>query len=158
MSRFVVAEALTTLRRRRAPVGADTPRANPPRANPPRANAPRADAPRTNVGWSSPIKLGDNVRIQAREGHRAVVQQLQPGMWVIAEVPQKSMEIGLGIVLAPLFQRALRRVFQRRPATPATPAAEPLALPPAENRIAPWAQPEDIAGMPISLYLPGGRR
>jgi hypothetical protein len=53
--------------------------------------------------YSAPIDLNSRLRIQARQGYRAGVIELRPGLFLVAEVPDapSQLEFG-GALLAPL--------------------------------------------------------
>ena len=72
--------------------------------------------------WSPPAKLGRNMRLQASQGHRAAVIELKPGLFLVAELPERvaRSEFGVAAVLAPLVVKAASKAIQRRQQTPPT--------------------------------------
>lgn len=113
--------------------------------------------------WSPAIALGPNLKMKARKGFRAAVVEVKPGLFVVAEVPERSVEFGLGpLLLAPALVKTLGRAFRRGqagqgqpgvqqqsasppPALPAPPARPALPGPTAEDdRLARWLD-DDIA-------------
>ena len=72
--------------------------------------------PREDDEWGPLTRLGQQLRIQARRGHRAAVVELQPGMFLVAEVPEESLrpEVGVAPLLAPLLTLAAQRALMRR--------------------------------------------
>jgi hypothetical protein len=98
--------------------------------------------------WGKPVDLGPNLKVRARNGFRAAVVEVKPGLFVVAEVPNTSVEFGFGpLLLAPALVKTLGRVFQRqRPAGHGAEAAQrpglfqpPLALPgPEPEGLARW--------------------
>lgn len=102
MSRFVDVDDLDSLRRSRRMR----------RERPVREEELGVELPRV---WSRHTALGPNLRIQARAGFRAAIVEVKPGLFVVAEVPQKSVEIGFGpLVLAPALVKTVGRVMQQR--------------------------------------------
>ena len=72
--------------------------------------------------WSPPAKMGTHMRIQASQGHRAAVIELKPGLFLVAELPERvaRSEFGVAAVLAPLVVKAASKAIQRRQQTPPT--------------------------------------
>lgn len=70
--------------------------------------------------WGPVTKLGEHTRIQARTGHRAAVVRLQPGMYLVAEVPEVSLDVDFGAapLLAPLLTVAAFRALQQHQSRP----------------------------------------
>ncbi len=70
--------------------------------------------------WSPPAKLGRHMRLQARQGHRAAVIELRPGLFLVAELPERvaRSEFGVASVLAPLVVKAASKAIQHRQQTP----------------------------------------
>jgi hypothetical protein len=104
--------------------------------------------------WSPAISLGPNLKMKARKGFRAAVVEVKPGLFVVAEVPERSVEFGLGpLLLAPALVKTLGRAFRRRQAGQDSPgvqqqSASPPALPPPPARPAlpgPTADDERLA-------------
>jgi hypothetical protein len=78
--------------------------------------------------WGKPVALGPNLKVRARKGFRAAVVEVKPGLFVVAEVPNTSVEFGFGpLLLAPALVKTLGRVFQRR--SPAGHGAEAAQRP-----------------------------
>ena len=98
--------------------------------------------------WGPRMKLGENLRLRVRAGFRAAVCQLRPGLYLIAEVPEPSVELGFGpLLLAPALVKTLGRTLRRDAAPPAPqppPAPPALPAPRRESRLAAWLD-EDIA-------------
>ncbi|MCB9779733.1 MAG: hypothetical protein H6742_14305 [Alphaproteobacteria bacterium] len=114
--------------------------------------------------WSPAIALGPNLKMKARKGFRAAVVEVKPGLFVVAEVPERSVEFGLGpLLLAPALVKTLGRAFRRgqagqgqagvqqqsaSPAPQALPAPQPRAALPGptadDDRLARWLD-DDIA-------------
>jgi hypothetical protein len=114
--------------------------------------------------WSPAIALGPNLKMKARKGFRAAVVEVKPGLFVVAEVPERSVEFGLGpLLLAPALVKTLGRAFRRGQAgqgqagvqqQPASPAPQALPAPPPraalpgptadDDRLARWLD-DDIA-------------
>lgn len=107
-------------------------------------------------GWGPHVALGPNVRVQAREGFRVGVVEVKPGLFVLAEVPERSVEFGLGpLLLAPALVKTLGRamqgstghrasVQQQSASRPLLPWRQPAALPAPPERLARWLD-DDIA-------------
>lgn len=95
--------------------------------------------------WGPRMKLGENLRLRVRMGFRAAVCQLRPGLYLVAEVPEPSVELGFGpLLLAPALVKTLGRTLRRNAAAPAPPPAPPALPAPRESRLAAWLD-EDIA-------------
>lgn len=98
--------------------------------------------------WSPAVALGPNLKMKARKGFRAAVVEVKPGLFVVAEVPERSVEFGLGpLLLAPALVKTLGRAFRRGQAgqgqpgvqqqqAPSQPAPQPAALPAPQPRAA----------------------
>lgn len=127
----------------------------PPRAAPRREAEEEPEEVPEDFGavrsWGPRMKLGENLRLRVRLGFRAAVCQIRPGLYLVAEVPEPSVELGFGpLLLAPALVKTLGRtlkgvragqgqpVVQQQPAPPALPAPRP------ERRLAPWLD-DDIA-------------
>ncbi len=104
--------------------------------------------------WSAAIALGPNLKMKARKGFRAAVVEVKPGLFVVAEVPERSVEFGLGpLLLAPALFKTLGRAFRRDRAGQGQPgvqqqSASPPSLPPPPARPAlpgPTAEDERLA-------------
>ena len=86
--------------------------------------------------WGAAMPLGRRMKLRVREGHRAAVMEWQPGLYVVAEVPERvarreerRVEMGLVPLVPLLVKGAINRAVQRQgeqaaPAspTPVTPA------------------------------------
>lgn len=73
--------------------------------------------------WSPAISVGPNIRLQARRGRQAAVMEVQPGVWIVADMDQQKLQQAdkpgapeLGIVpaliapaLVAIVNRALRK-------------------------------------------------
>ncbi len=88
--------------------------------------------------WGPFVKLGRSLRLQAKARHRAAVVELRPGLYLVAEVPEKSLrpEFGVLPLLAPLVVTAARAALNNRKRRPKRPE-----LP---GPVAEWADEEDI--------------
>ena len=88
--------------------------------------------------WGPFVKLERVLRLQARAGHRAAVVELRSGLYLVAEVPERSLrpEFGVLPVLAPLVISAARSALSNRPQRPRRPE-----LP---GPVASWADEEDL--------------
>ena len=111
-------------------------------------------SPRRDETWGPLTRLGDNLRVQARRGHRAAVVELQPGMYIVAEVPEEMVRPQIGILplLAPLLMLAANRALKRRMKEQRYAESEVVYEPPPAPRPrqltgptapAPWVSPED---------------
>ena len=90
------------------------------------------------------MKLGENLRLRVRLGFRAAVCQIRPGLYLVAEVPEPSVELGFGpLLLAPALVKTLGRTLRKEAAAPA-PARPALPAPRPERRLAAWLD-DDIA-------------
>lgn len=98
-------------------------------------------------GWGPLVAVGDSLRVQARDGRRAAVILLRPGLFLVAELPESQVQSEFGIlpILAPLMLRAAARSLTQ-PAAPV--AAPPPALPgpvvPTSTELG-WADADDVA-------------
>jgi hypothetical protein len=92
--------------------------------------------------WSRHIGLGQNLRLQAKKGHRAAVVQLRPGLWLVAAVQEETLrtEVGVLPLLAPLLITAASRAMKQK--KPILPKALKKDDPPVE-----WADSEDVQAM-----------
>ncbi len=81
--------------------------------------------------WSPPARMGTQLRIQAKAGHRAAVIELKPGLYLVAQVPDSAArpEFGLAPLLAPLMVKAASRVMTRRQARQAQQPGEQAQRP-----------------------------
>lgn len=88
------------------------------------------------------MPLGEQLRLQARRGHRAAVVQLRPGLWLVAAVPEETLrtEVGVLPLLAPLLVTAANRAINQKKAI--LPKALKKQEPPVE-----WADSEDVRAM-----------
>lgn len=66
--------------------------------------------------WGPLTRLGQQMRVQARRGYRAAVVELQPGMFLVAEVPEEALKPEVGVVplLAPLLTMAASRALRKK--------------------------------------------
>lgn len=95
-------------------------------------------ARKTRERWGPFVNLGRNLRLQARSGHRAAVVEIRKGLFLVAEVPEKSLKPEFGILplLAPLLVTAARSALKgkkRKPRRPELPGP-----------VAEWADEEDM--------------
>ncbi len=106
--------------------------------------------PQARAEWGPLTRLSDNIRIQARRGHRAAVVELQPGMHIVAEVPEEMVRTQVGVLplLAPLLMLAANRALKRRMKEERTAEQVVYEPPPPQlmgpSRPAPWVAPEDM--------------
>ena len=90
-----------------------------PRLQRARQQLSRSHAQQAGGGrWSPPARMGTQLRIQAKAGHRAAVVELKPGLYLVAQVPDSATrpEFGLAPLLAPLMVKAASRVMAHRQA------------------------------------------
>lgn len=117
----------------------------------PVAADPRRHAP-PDPSWGPLTRLGQQLRVQAKRGYRAAVVELQPGLYLVGEVPEASLrpEFGAVPMLAPLLtlaaSRALRRRERRAEATvyEAPAVYEPPQRLPGPAVPARWVDAEDL--------------
>lgn len=91
--------------------------------------------------WGAMKELGPNIRVQAREGSRAVAVKLRDGLWIVGDLPDWAPErfgadaIGAGVVdaaagglteLVKLIQSAMEKQRAKREAAKAS--AEPAEV------------------------------
>jgi hypothetical protein len=123
--------------------------------------------------WGPLTRMSDQLRVQARRGHRAAVIELQPGMYIVAEVSEEMVQPRFGVLplLAPLVvvaaNRALQEHLRRQDAAQAEPAAvyeppPPPALPAPRQIAGPvvpgrWASPEDVEAVIAGCRCKRGR-
>jgi len=92
--------------------------------------------------WSPAIALGPNLKMKARKGFRAAVVEVKPGLFVVAEVPERSVEFGLGpLLLAPALVKTLGRAFRRGQAGQGQPGVQQQSASPPPALPAPSARP-----------------
>ena len=97
--------------------------------------------------WSPAVALGPNLKMKARKGFRAAVVEVKPGLFVVAEVPERSVEFGLGpLLLAPALVKTLGRAFRRRQAGQGQPGVQQQQPP---------SQPAALPAPPPRAALPG---
>ena len=101
---------------------------------------PRAPA------WGPLTRMGQQLRVQARAGFRAAVIELEPGLYLVAEVPEEALRPQFGVFpllgtwLAAAAAKALARRTSKRQPQP-TAVYEPSPSTPR------WAQAaETVAG------------
>lgn len=68
--------------------------------------------------WNTPSRVGRHLCIQAAVGYRAAVIELRPGLFLVAEMPERVASPDFGVVpfLAPLMLKAAKRAID--PVTP----------------------------------------
>ena len=97
--------------------------------------------------WGPMIPLGSHLRLQAHRGYRGAVVELEPGLYLVAEVPNETLRSEFGVVplLASLLTATAARSLQRRSAAPPpAPVVAPAPWMPAPQL--PWApDPEPTA-------------
>jgi hypothetical protein len=101
---------------------------------------------RERVRWGPFVNLGRNVRLQSKVGHRAAVVEIRKGLFLVAEVPEKTLrpEFGVLPLLAPLLVTAARSALKgkkRKPRRPELPGP-----------IAEWADEEDVDAVVESCH------
>jgi hypothetical protein len=101
--------------------------------------------------WSPPAKMGSHMRIQAAQGHRAAVIALRPGLFLVAELPERvaRSEFGVAAILAPLVVKAASKAIQLRQQT--DPTQRPLyeLLHRGEGQGQGQVQAQDRQGQPL---------
>ena len=112
-------------------------------------------------GWGPDVEAGSNLRVRARKGFRAAVVEVKPGLYVVAEVPERAVEFGFGpLLLAPALAKTLGRAFRRNAQKGSVVQHKPrrLALPgPTEDDEAGgddlprWLDDEDAAELGCAL-------
>lgn len=115
-----------------------------------------APSPVPNQEWGPLTRLGQQLRVQAKRGFRAAVVELQPGLFLVAEVPEASLrpQFGLVPVLAPLPTLAAARALRRRARREAE-AEVVYEAPQAEPQVpAWWASPQAEAAAPVRWASP----
>lgn len=78
-------------------------------------------------GWGQVSRISANLRIQPKAGLRAAVMELKPGLYIVAEVPDRALEerddLGGPIKMATKITRAVK---------------DALDNPPSENQVGAW--------------------
>ncbi len=111
-------------------------------------------------GWGPLIAVGDGLRVQARDGQRAAVIPLRPGLYLVAELPEAQVQAEVGVlpILAPLMVRAATRALTQPAPSPAAPALPaPVAPTPHAPTALGWADASDVAEV-IGCQRCGRRR
>ena len=89
---------------------------------------------RRRARWGPVARAGSNLRVQAREGVRAMVAELRPGLWVVAELDEATAQDTTGFLplLAPVIIKTITRATkgESKPAKPV--------------KGVPWAEAEDV--------------
>lgn len=76
--------------------------------------------------WGKPAKLGQHLQVRARDGFRAAIVEVKPGLYVVAEVPQSAVEFGFGpLLLAPALVKTLAKAFRKNRHAPEAPQIPP---------------------------------
>ncbi|MCB9686022.1 MAG: hypothetical protein H6738_24490 [Alphaproteobacteria bacterium] len=106
---------------------------------------------REDRDWGPLTRLGQQMRVQARRGYRAAVVELQPGMYLVAEVPEDALKPEVGVVplLAPLLTMAAARALKKRKRHEQEP--EPTQV----RRVVEVVEPQVIYEPPPPRQLPG---
>lgn len=104
--------------------------------------------------WGPMVRLGHFLQLQAAEGHRAAVVPLRPGLYLVAEVPERATRPELGVLplLAPLVVRAATKALHQPMSLAKERVARALLPGPAPEPDTPtaavgWLDPDDIAGV-----------
>jgi|GEM_PF-3523504 len=107
--------------------------------------------------WSEVVPLGENIRIQAKEGYRGAYAELRPGLYLVAELRTEGLEGEFGRKVRPedvaseifrVSSQALNTFMPRQQAQPQQAAAQPTtqALPaPQAQRALPAPQQQYAA-------------
>ncbi|MEO0602010.1 MAG: hypothetical protein AAF211_11285 [Myxococcota bacterium] len=101
--------------------------------------------------WGPMTPVGAHLRLQAHRGFRGAVVELEPGLYLVAEVPNEALrpEFGAIPMLASLLTASAARALQRQP-----PTAAPSPSPWLPQLQLPWAP----APEPTSLLAGFGPR
>lgn len=79
------------------------------------------------------LELSDRVRFQAKHGYRAAALPLQPGVWVVTEVPDEGEYGVVPLMLTPLLVSAVQQYLKQGGGLPVPhrrpPASEPDSTP-----------------------------
>ena len=121
--------------------------------------------------WSEVVPLGENIRIQAKEGYRGAYMELRPGLYLVAELRTEGLEGEFGSKVRPqdvaseifrVSSQAINSFIPRQQSQPQQAAAQPTttqALPaPQAQRALPapqqqYAQPQQqYATVPQQQY------
>jgi len=100
----------------------------------------------TSSTWGPMTPVGQHLRLQAHRGYRGAVVELEPGLYLVAEVPNEALrpEFGAIPLLASLLTTTAARALQRQAPTPA-PAPAPSPWVPQPQR--PWAPAPEPTSM-----------
>ena len=116
--------------------------------------SPATSTPASTPGWNPPGAMGNNLRVQARAGHRAAVMELRSGLYLVADVTSEVLMPStqgedVGAVLPGLMAKAaitaIRNRRERR--QNALTALQPRELP---GPTSPPLQMHGVAGLPWS--------
>ena len=116
-------------------------------------------------GWSDVVPLGENIRIQARDGYRGAYVEIRPGLYVVAELRTEGLEGEFGRKVRPqdvaseifrVSSQALNTFMPRQQAQRQQAAAQPTtsqALPaPQAQRALPAPQQQYATAAPTQQY------
>ena len=129
--------------------------------------------------WSEAVPLGENIRIQAKDGYRGAYMELRPGLYVVAELRTEGLEGEFGRKVRPqdvaseifrVSSQAMNAFMPRQQAQPQQQAApQPTttqSLPPQQTQRAlpapqqqyaqpqqPYAQPQQQYAQPQQQYV-----
>jgi len=104
--------------------------------------------------WSEAVPLGENIRIQAKDGYRGAYMELRPGLYVVAELRTEGLEGEFGRKVRPqdvaseifrVSSQAMNAFMPKQQAQPQQAAAQPTttqALPAPQAQRALPAQPQ----------------
>ena len=104
---------------------------------------------RGNRRWSEAVPLGENIRIQAKDGYRGAYVEIRPGLYVVAELRTEGLEDEFGRKVRPedvaseifrVSSQALntfmpRRQTQAQPAAAQPTTTQPLPAPQAQRAL-----------------------
>lgn len=67
-------------------------------------------------GWGPKVDLGPHLRVRSRRGYRPAVVEVKPGLYLVAELPDRAVEMGFApaVMLAPAIARTLARAVRGR--------------------------------------------
>ena len=109
---------------------------------------PLPPEPHRVADWGPLTRMGQHLRVQAQVGYRAAVVELDPGLYLVAEVPEEALRPVFGAMplLGTLLVQAASMALSRRLQTALQPAPQPAVAPvpppaPAQPR---WATPEVV--------------
>jgi len=57
--------------------------------------------------------MGDNLEVRAKQGHRAAVLELRPGLYLVSEVKAEQVDFGMVPFLMPVLSQAMVRAARK---------------------------------------------